>query len=481
VAFDRSAVLRQAEKLAGLGKMEPAIAEYRRVLDDQPHDWKTANTLGDLCVRAGYIEQAVQHFARVADHLHGEGFFSKAAALYKKILKHQPTHEHALLQAADIAARAGLLADARAQLHAVATLRRERRDAPGVARILIRLAALDPDDVAARRAGAQARADLGDAQTAVQELRALAAHLLQNNRHDVAIQTLHDALALDPADADVRVELDRALARSGTAEASVPVPIALGAAAERPAVAPVTVLIDEPPVPAPPIAARRPTELPVRVPDPSEQTPPVTIVPRVMSSDAGHKPKTAEIDLTVILEEIRKPAVVPAPAPPAPAMPTPRTALPARPEPPPLSADIEEAFAQLREEAGSRSPIDAADQDFTRGMLLLQNGDADAAAPFLESAVRMPRFRFEAASALARISTGRQQTDLSIEWMERAAEAPPTTPEAGYSLLFDLADALESIGEHTRALAIYLELQVDAGDFRDLAERVDRLLKVQAE
>src|SRR4051794_38898313 len=111
--------------------MEPAIAEYRRVLDDQPHDWKTANTLGDLCVRAGYIEQAVQHFARVADHLHGEGFFSKAAALYKKILKHQPTHEHALLQAADIAARAGLLADARAQLHAVATLRRERRDAPG--------------------------------------------------------------------------------------------------------------------------------------------------------------------------------------------------------------------------------------------------------------------------------------------------------------------------------------------------------------
>jgi hypothetical protein len=46
--------------------------------------------------------------------------------------------------------------------------------------------------------------------------------------------------------------------------------------------------------------------------------------------------------------------------------------------------------------------------------------------------------------------------------------------------MFELADALERIGESARALAVLLELQADAGDYRDLATRVDRLSKVQA-
>jgi hypothetical protein len=47
-------------------------------------------------------------------------------------------------------------------------------------------------------------------------------------------------------------------------------------------------------------------------------------------------------------------------------------------------------------------------------------------------------------------------------------------------LLYDLADALEKDGEIARALAILLELQADAGDYRDVASRIDRLTKVQA-
>jgi hypothetical protein len=39
---------------------------------------------------------------------------------------------------------------------------------------------------------------------------------------------------------------------------------------------------------------------------------------------------------------------------------------------------------------------------------------------------------------------------------------------------------LESEDETARALAICLELQADAGNYRDIAERVGRLSKVQA-
>jgi hypothetical protein len=47
-------------------------------------------------------------------------------------------------------------------------------------------------------------------------------------------------------------------------------------------------------------------------------------------------------------------------------------------------------------------------------------------------------------------------------------------------LLYELADALEKAGEVARALAICLELQADAGSYKDVDNRVDRLTKVQA-
>ena len=61
--------------------------------------------------RAGNAERAVEHFNRVADYLFQEGFYPKAAALYKKSLKAKGDDEHTLLQLGAIAAKQGLLAD----------------------------------------------------------------------------------------------------------------------------------------------------------------------------------------------------------------------------------------------------------------------------------------------------------------------------------------------------------------------------------
>jgi len=53
VALDRDATLKKAEKLLRQGRLEPAIAEYVRVVEESPGDWSTANTLGELYARAG--------------------------------------------------------------------------------------------------------------------------------------------------------------------------------------------------------------------------------------------------------------------------------------------------------------------------------------------------------------------------------------------------------------------------------------------
>ena len=44
--IDRAATLRNAEKLIRQGKLPDAIAEYVRLVDDQPGDWNLANSLG---------------------------------------------------------------------------------------------------------------------------------------------------------------------------------------------------------------------------------------------------------------------------------------------------------------------------------------------------------------------------------------------------------------------------------------------------
>src|SRR5204862_1465480 len=95
------------------GKLDGAIAEYVRLVEDQPQDWNSINALGDLYVRAGKNDKAIEQFVRIADYQFSEGFFSKSAALYKKALKLQPDHEHILIQLAGIGERQGKFVDAK--------------------------------------------------------------------------------------------------------------------------------------------------------------------------------------------------------------------------------------------------------------------------------------------------------------------------------------------------------------------------------
>ena len=53
MAIDREDTLKKAEKLLRQGKLDAAIAEYLKVVEENPGDWATANTLGDLYARAG--------------------------------------------------------------------------------------------------------------------------------------------------------------------------------------------------------------------------------------------------------------------------------------------------------------------------------------------------------------------------------------------------------------------------------------------
>lgn len=223
MAPDRDATIRQAEKLLRQGKLDGAIAEYVRLTQLLPRDWTLANGLGDLYVRAGDRDRAVAQFIRAADGLFAEGFIPKASALYKKALKVFPEHEHTLLRLSEIAARQGLLADAKSYLRQVERLRARRQDPGGVAECVVRLALLPEADIDTRLAGARAAQTLGDTAQATALLRSAAEDLAEAGRQSEAIDALFDATMLNPADQELRRFLVRKCLAIGTPERARPV------------------------------------------------------------------------------------------------------------------------------------------------------------------------------------------------------------------------------------------------------------------
>jgi tetratricopeptide (TPR) repeat protein len=450
VPIDRAAVLRNAEKLLRQGKLEPAIAEYVSLVEDQPRDWTTANGLGDLYVRANQIDNAVAQFARIADSLSRDGFFPRAAALYKKILKLRPDDEHALQQAAEIAAQQGLLVDARAHFTLLAARQRARGDQLAAAETAIRIASLDPEDYEQRLQGARLRFDILDVAGAVKELKAIAAELREKDRLVEALAALREAAQFDSAGRDVQAliaELSSSAGETASAASpadpapSVPIGPSLGVEPVPAAGRPVS-----PPVVAPvPISSHQGVEKPVAsAPVPAEPPP----------GRAAALVSSAEVDLSVVLDDIKNAS-------------------------PPTAPDLEQIFAHMRAEALQRLSIDAAEQDFRSGSAFYRAGQFEEAAVPLERASRSARFRFEAAFMLGRMCRTRGQMWPAIEWFERAAEAPASSPDEGHRLLFELADLLELVGEVARALAICLELRTDAGAYEDVEQRIERLTKVQ--
>jgi tetratricopeptide (TPR) repeat protein len=146
----------------------------------------------------------------------------------------------------------------------------------------------------------------------------------------------------------------------------------------------------------------------------------------------------------------------------------------------PAARSLDQVFRGMRDDSTRESSEEAAAEQYRLALTYHEMGMPEDAITALEAAARSPRQRFDAASMLGRLYLERKDTAHAIEWLERAAEAPAPTPDAGRALLYDLATTLESVGEHSRALAVFVELESESGGYRDVNKQIERLSKVQA-
>jgi tetratricopeptide (TPR) repeat protein len=137
--------------------------------------------------------------------------------------------------------------------------------------------------------------------------------------------------------------------------------------------------------------------------------------------------------------------------------------------------ELERVFEDFREEASRQGSSDTAGQQYRLALGYRDAGQVKEAIKAFKQAVRSPRHRFEAAAALARLHRDRGDLQDAIEWFERATQATAPSAAASHDLLYDLAQLLVKAGEGDRALAVFLELQSDAPNFRDVTVQIDRL------
>jgi pilus assembly protein FimV len=288
MAVQREQVVQTAEKYVSRGKIEPAIREYRKLLADNPNDINTLNRIGDLYARIQRIDEAVDFFTQIAEQYATEGFFVKAIAIYKKIIKLDPTRLEVYEKLAELYHRQGLVNEARTQYQVLADYYQKHDNAASAIAIYQKMADLEPNNPSYHVKLAEIYQSQQLIEKAMNEYRVIAEMMIAHGRAQDAAQVYERALDIDSSSLGFINDAVFKLKEAGATTAAARF---LSIAAERnPQAARIGRLarMEETAVGQPP--AHRPTPPPM---PPVQQIPPVQQAPPVRPAAVQPPPPPA--------------------------------------------------------------------------------------------------------------------------------------------------------------------------------------------
>ena len=149
VSIDRAKALKSAQKYLAKGQLDRAIVEYEQVVALDPKDPRSLLKLGDLYTRVGDNKKAVATYRKVALQYGDEGFFLKAVAVHKQILKLEPGNLDAWEKLGEMYEALTLSSDAVATYEQVAEAAARIGKNDMALRALGRASEVEPENVAA--------------------------------------------------------------------------------------------------------------------------------------------------------------------------------------------------------------------------------------------------------------------------------------------------------------------------------------------
>ena len=349
MAINRDKLRATAQRFIDKDQLQRAIDTLLRLLKDDPSDVRTRLKIGDLFIRQGNQSEATRAYAEAAEYYQAEGFYLKAVAVYKQLIKLDPACTAFNLRLAELYHELGLPADAMAQYAVVYAAYEGTGQKPLAQATLEAMLKVEPNDIATRLKLAELYVAQQQMTRAHAAFTLSAGKLLLAGQTRAYIEVLERVSALNPNDLETTQQLAHAHLKGGDAQTAlaklqsclaangknvttlrlyVQALRQVGRAAE--AIAPLQALIalhgaagqiaqrdaaqknlDQLQAPMQSAAARRPPPLPVAAPMHFAAAPPQVIIPpaeqaaaatRLDAETFGHA--TGLPDLAADLEEV---------------------------------------------------------------------------------------------------------------------------------------------------------------------------------
>ncbi len=215
MAINKNKLMDAARKARDKGQVDKAIKEYLKIVREDPKDVRVWLKIGDLYAKKGAKHEATETYLKVAKFYSEQGFYLKAVAVYKQILKLDPRLVEVNLKLAELYRQLGLLSDAMQHFEMVAAFfHREGKTKEALATIR-QLVDLDPENVATRIKLAELYSKEGMVDDAVTEFGHACDYLRKHSRQDDFIKVAERLLWHKPENLELNRELATLYLRRG--------------------------------------------------------------------------------------------------------------------------------------------------------------------------------------------------------------------------------------------------------------------------
>ena len=210
--------IERAQKHIMRGNIGKAIDEYREAVAIDPQDVTLRLRLGDLYVKNGRREDAIKEYTEAARINNQKGFYLKAIAVYKQILKLDENNLDVHYKLAELYTKQRLLADAISEYSYILNTFEKKGKTREAFELLKKMVEVDPNNVGVRLKLARKELELGYEDDAIEEYCTIFDKLLSQGRTERAEKTIHEIYEKYPENTQIIEKLLKLYTEKGDNE-----------------------------------------------------------------------------------------------------------------------------------------------------------------------------------------------------------------------------------------------------------------------
>ncbi|MCK4739869.1 MAG: tetratricopeptide repeat protein [Deltaproteobacteria bacterium] len=189
---NKDKLVEKALKFVQKGYVDKAIKEYVKALEIDPNDIAVRLKVGDLYVKANKNSKAVKEYEEVANAHTKKGFYLKAIAVYKQIMKLEEVTVELHIKLADLYAKQRLIADAISEYSYIVNIYEKEGKTTEAFDLIKKMVDIDSENVGVKLKLADMHKKLGFDKDAYEEYCWIFEKLLSQGKLDIAEKILKD-------------------------------------------------------------------------------------------------------------------------------------------------------------------------------------------------------------------------------------------------------------------------------------------------